>query len=135
MERIQQVVVQSLNRVRLFVTPWTVTHQAPLSMGFSRQGYWSGLPFPPPGNLPDPGIEPVSPASPSLAGRLFTSEATGEVPLIHDMEAKRLLCSLPVISHMHGNTCHVSYLVGREPCRETGIATRFLYLVSSHLPS
>jgi len=47
--------------VRLFVTPWTVAHQAPLSMGFSRQEYWSGLPFPSPGDLPDPGIEPRSP--------------------------------------------------------------------------
>ena len=45
-----------------FVTPWTVAHQAPLSMGFSRQVYWSGLPFPSPGGLPDPGIEPGSPA-------------------------------------------------------------------------
>ena len=53
---------QSLSRVRLFVTPWTVAHQAPLSMGFSRQEYWSGLPGTPPGYLPDPGIEPVSPA-------------------------------------------------------------------------
>ena len=45
-----------------FATPWTVVHQAPLSMGFSRQEYWSGLPFPSPGDLPDPGIEPRSPA-------------------------------------------------------------------------
>ena len=51
-----------LSRVRLFVTPWTVAHQAPLSMGFSRQEYWSGLPFPSPEDLPDPGIEPRSPA-------------------------------------------------------------------------
>ena len=53
---------KSLSRVRLFMTPWTVTHQAPPTMGFSRQEYWSGLPFPPPGTLPDPGIEPRSPA-------------------------------------------------------------------------
>ena len=52
----------SLSRVRLFATPWTVTYQAPLSMGFSRQEYWSGLPLPSPGDLPDPGIEPWSPA-------------------------------------------------------------------------
>jgi len=45
-----------------FATPWTVAHQAPLSMEFSRQEYWSGLPFPPPGDFPDPGIKPVSPA-------------------------------------------------------------------------
>ena len=51
-----------LNRVRLFATPWTVAHQAPPSMGFSRQEYWSGLPFPSPGDLPEPGIEPASPA-------------------------------------------------------------------------
>ena len=50
--------VKSLSRVRLFVTPWTVAYQAPPSMGFSRQEYWSGLPFPSPGDLPDPGIEP-----------------------------------------------------------------------------
>ena len=54
--------VKSLSRVRLFVTPWTVAYQAPLSMVLSRQEYWSGLPFPSPRDLPDPGIEPGSPA-------------------------------------------------------------------------
>ena len=54
--------VKSLSRVRLFVTPWTVAYQAPPSMEFSRQGYWSGLPFLSPEDLPDPGIEPGSPA-------------------------------------------------------------------------
>ena len=54
--------VKSLSRVRLFVTPWTVASQVPPSTGFSRQEYWSGLPFPSPGDLPDPGIEPGSPA-------------------------------------------------------------------------
>ena len=57
-----KVKVKSLSRVRLSVTPWTAAYQAPLSMGFSRQEYWSGLPFPSPRNLPDPGIEPRSPA-------------------------------------------------------------------------
>ena len=52
-------------RVQLFVTPWTVAHQAPLSMGFSRQDYWSGMPLTPPGDLPDPGIKPVSPTPPA----------------------------------------------------------------------
>ena len=55
-----KVKVKSLSRVRLFVTPWTVAYQTPPSMGFSRQEYWSGLPFPPPGDLPNPGIEPRS---------------------------------------------------------------------------
>ena len=54
--------VESLSRVRLFATLWTVAHQAPLSMAFSRPEYWSGLPFPSPGDLPDPGIEPRPPA-------------------------------------------------------------------------
>ena len=54
--------VKSLSRVRFFATPWTVAYQAPPSMGFSRQEYWSGLPFPSPEDLPSPGIEPVSPA-------------------------------------------------------------------------
>ena len=53
------------SQVQLFVTPWTVAHQAPLSMGFSRQEYWSGLPCPPPGDLPSPGIKPISLASPA----------------------------------------------------------------------
>ena len=52
----------SLSHVQLLVTPWTVVHQAPLSVGFSRQEYWSGLPFPSPGDLPDPGVKPQSPA-------------------------------------------------------------------------
>ena len=59
---LKQGEVKSLSRVRLFATPWTVAYQAPTSMGFSRQEYWSGLPFPSPGDLPNPGIKPRSPA-------------------------------------------------------------------------
>ena len=55
------------------VTSWTVAHQAPSSMGFSRQEYWGGLPCPPPEDLPDPGIEPPSLMSPALVGRFFTT--------------------------------------------------------------
>ena len=69
-----KVKLKSLSRVRLFATPWTVAHQAPLSMGFSRQEYWSGLPFPSPGDLPDPGIEPRSLA---LQADALTSEPPG----------------------------------------------------------
>ena len=69
------VVVQSLSHAQFFATPWTVAGQAPLSMGFPRQEYWSGLPFPSPGDLSDPGIEPVSPA---LAGGFFTAEPPGK---------------------------------------------------------
>ena len=61
---------ESLSHARVFATPWTVALQVPLTMGFSRQEYWSGLPFPSPGDLPGPGIEPVSPV---LAGQFFTT--------------------------------------------------------------
>ena len=65
-------------RVQLFATPWTVAHQAPLSMGFSRQEYWNGLPCLPPGDLPDPGIEPECLMSPALAGKFFTTSTRWE---------------------------------------------------------
>ena len=62
LEEMCSCVCQTLSGVRLFVTPWTVAHQASLSMGFSRQEYWSGMPFPPPVGLTDPGIKLQSPA-------------------------------------------------------------------------
>ena len=67
--------VKSLSRVQLFATPWTVAHQAPLPMGFSRQEYWSELPFPSPGDLPDPGIKL---RSPTLQADALTSEPPGK---------------------------------------------------------
>ena len=67
--------MKSLSRVQLFVTPWTVAYQAPLSMGFSRQECWSGLPFPSPGDLPNPGIELSSPA---LQADALPSEPPGK---------------------------------------------------------
>ena len=66
-----------------FVTPWTVAHQAPLSMEFSKQESWSGLPFPSPGHLPNPGTEPASLMSPALAGGFFTTEPPGCKKLTH----------------------------------------------------
>ena len=65
--------------VQLFATLWLVACQAPLSMGFSRQEYWNGLPCPPPGDLLNPGIEPASFTSPALAGRFFTTNTNWEV--------------------------------------------------------
>ena len=70
--------VSHFNHVRFFVTLWTVALQDSLSMGFFRQEYWSGLPCPPPGDLPDPGIEPTSLVSSALAGRISTTGATLE---------------------------------------------------------
>ena len=61
-----------------FEIPWTVAHQAPLSMGFSRREYWSGVPFLPPRDLPTQGIKPTSPAFPALTGRVFTPEPSGK---------------------------------------------------------
>ena len=79
-------VLSRFSRVRLFATPWTVAHQAPLSMGFTRQEYWSGLPCPSPGHLPDSGINPMTPASPALqmdSNRYTTREAQGAVVFIY----------------------------------------------------
>ena len=72
-----------LSRVRLCATLRTVAYQTPLSMGFSRKEYWSGLPCPPPGDLPSTLTEPSSLRSPALAGRFFTSRATWEAPNLH----------------------------------------------------
>ena len=76
-----ECVLRCFSRVRLFVTPWTIVHQDPLSMGFSRQEYWSGLLCPPPGDLPHPGIEPVSLMPSALAAWFFTTSATREAHL------------------------------------------------------
>ena len=77
--------ISRFSHVRLFVTPWTAAHQSPLSMGFSRQEYWSGLPFPSPGDLPDPGIEPVSPA---LEADALTSEPPGKPRMAYNQQIK-----------------------------------------------
>ena len=70
-----------LCRVQLFATPWTVAHQAPLSMEFPRVEYWSGMSFLTSGNLPNPGIKPAFLASPTLVGRFFTTGPPG-MPLL-----------------------------------------------------
>ena len=72
--RLNHQLLNSFGRVQLFLTPWTVALQAPLSMGFSRQEYWSGLPCPPPGDLPNPGIKPVS--------FMFPHWQAGSLPLV-----------------------------------------------------
>ena len=75
----------------LTVTPWTVAHQASLSTEFSRQEYWSGWPFPSPGDLPDSGIEPVALESPALAGRFFTTEPPGKPePLLTEIFKRQI---------------------------------------------
>ena len=89
-----------LIRVWLFVTPWTVAHQAPLSMEFSRQEYWSGLPCPPPGHLQEPGTEPTSPVSP--AGQ------EGSLPLCHVGSPLMLLLLIIVKCMMWGRDLNLT---------------------------
>ena len=72
--------VKSLSRVQLFATPWTIAHQAPLSMGFSRHEYWNGLPFPSPGDLPNTGIKPGTPAQPLFPKLESLSRESAFVP-------------------------------------------------------
>ena len=77
-----------LSRVLLFATPRTIAHQAPLFMGFPRQEYWGRLPFPSPGDLPDPGMEPTSLESATLAVRFFTTSTTWEAPKERESDMK-----------------------------------------------
>ena len=84
-------------------TPWTVTCQPPLSMGFSRQEYWSGLPCPPPEDLPDPRIKPKSLLSPTLAGGFFTTSATWEAPGEKELGGPTLCSGLSLSPHIVGD--------------------------------
>ena len=84
--------VCTLSCVRFFMTPWTVSHQAPLFMEFSKQEYCSGLPFPSPGDLPNQGIEPTSPVSPTLAGSFFTSWATRAALYLFFVNSNQIPC-------------------------------------------
>ena len=77
-----------ISHVRFFATPWTVACQVPLSMGFPKQEDWSGLPFPPPGELSDAGVEPKSPAAPALAGRFFITVPPGKPGLENSLHKK-----------------------------------------------
>ena len=82
-------VLSCFSCVQLFVTQWTIAHQAPLSLGFSRQEYWSGLPCPPPGDIPDPELKLAPFTSPAQAGRFFTASATWEPQRMEYYSAKR----------------------------------------------
>ena len=99
--------VRVLSRIQPFAIPWTVARQTPKPMGFSRQEYWSGLPSPPPGDLPNPGIEPISPASPALAGRFFTTEPPGKPSnyIVVVLSCIRL-CETPMDYSLTGSSVH-----------------------------
>ena len=85
------LVLSCFSHVQLFATLWTVAHQAPLSLGFSRQEYWSGLPFPTPGDLLDPGIESLSLMSPVLADGFFPTSVTWEARIPYECPYFRLI--------------------------------------------
>ena len=95
------VMLSCFSRVQLFATPWIVTRQAPLSMGFSRQECWSGLPFPSPGDLPYPRIESESLMAPALAAGFFTTSATWEAPE-SSWRASSSLCTLDMMKNLSG---------------------------------
>ena len=99
------------SRVQLFSTPWTIARQAPLSMGFSKQEYWSGLPCPPPGDIPDPGIKPMSLMFPALAGRFFTTSTTGKP-------------NKPFAVHLLSRVQHftIPWSIGRQAARSMGFS-------------
>ena len=107
----------------VFATLWTVAHQAPLSMRFSRQGYWSGLPCPPPGDLPDPGIKPISLLSPALTGRFFTTALPGKWSGFQHMK-------LPGIYSAH-STCPDALLSGFELATAVSIRLDFYFCLNN----
>ena len=103
--------------VQLFATLWTVAHQAPLSMGFSRQEYWSGFSYPPPGDLPDPGIEPASPA---LQARILYRGATREAQRWVYVIQLRTVSKCKILAHIH---THIHAQCFQTLCR-----------IKSHIP-
>ena len=110
------IVVQSLSIVRLFATPWTAACQAPLSMRFSRQRYWSGLPFPSSGDLPNPGIEPRSPA---LQADSLPTELQ-EKPTVYD----KCLIKMEKAVNLHNKV-----LRGREKLQSHNFIILFYYFI------
>jgi len=98
--------------VWLFATPWVIACQAPLSMEFSRQEYWSGLPFPSAGDLPNPGIKLTSLKSPALAGRFFTTRATSEALYDHYYTLEKSYCWIRLQRANHVEELHFYQTLG-----------------------
>ena len=119
--------VKLLSRVQLFATPWTVAHQAPPSMGFSRQEYWSGLPFPSPGDLPNPGIEPTSP---TLQADALTSQPPGKPKVNSKRDNTGNHCQWQIQNDVSPHTAVAtrlsSYSVGQRRGKEKSFSFPFL---------
>ena len=110
-------VVSRFSRFWLCATLWTVAHQAPLSVGFCRQDFWSELPCPPPGDLSNPEIEPTSLASPALAGWFFTTSSIWEEPKLHIVEFEMVYVS---VSKKQNLTREVPETLMKGKCRKYG---------------
>ena len=103
------------------MTSWTVACQAPLSTEFSRQEYWSGLPFPPSGDLPDPGIEPKSLGSlPASAGGFFTNNATWKAHIYTLLCIKQITNKEPTVQHRELGSIFCNGLYGKETLKKKG---------------
>ena len=123
--------VKSFSRVQLFATPWTVAYQASPSMGFSRQEYWSGLPFPSPGDLPNPGIEPGSPA---LQTDSLSPEPPGNIYIYIHTHTHTYICIyiyIYIFSELKGTGMgklnlddHYIYYCGQESLRRSGVVNK-----------
>ena len=114
-------VLSCFSHVRHSATPWTVAHQALLSMRFSRQEYWSGLPFPTPWDLPNPGIEPSSLSSPALADGFFTTSTTWETPENSDTHGKRYIPAPGPLGTPGFECCFGSGIFHGDPSAETPV--------------
>ena len=114
------------SHVQFFATLSTAACQTPLCMGFSRQEYWSGFPCPPPGGLPSPGIKPMSPMSPALAGWFFTTSATWETPKPSRKKESEVAESCPILCNPMG--CKPTRLLPpwNFPGKGTGVGCHFL---------
>ena len=121
------------SHIWVFAIPWTIACQAPLSMGFSRQKYWSGLPCPPPSHFPDPGIEPEFLVSPTLAGKFFTTAPSGKTMMRFKCKHKniQLICRITEIAQFIAHTCiQIPFLLGqRKCCTKLGQLFLFYFLI------
>ena len=129
---------QWLSHVWLFATPWTVVHQAPLSTKFSRQEYWSGLAFSPPGDLSDPGIKPMSPMSPALQEDSLPAESPRKlfdsVPFSKDHFGETTILPLPVLTRPSKGECASSRLSIPIRCLRICLCTgNITYMTHLHI--
>ena len=126
---IRACILSHFSRVQLLAALWTGAHQVPLSLGFPRQEHWSGLPFPPPGDLPNPGIKPTSLMSPALASRLLTASLTWEAPVSHKDTYIPSLLNLPPTHLPHPTPLGCHRTLGWVLCVIQQLPTSYLFYI------